>query len=92
MTLGDKICDWCGTYETEEVQTAVAVLGPVKALEDGFVLVELPLLDRDVDAHNVLPHNAARANVQVAVVAPDDPVSPPVWLRGQTLTRLPSCP
>lgn len=55
-----------GTYETEEVEAAVAVLCPVKALEDELVLVELPLLDRDIDPDDVLPDDASRTDVQVA--------------------------
>ncbi len=48
------------------MQTAVAVLGPVKALEDVLVFVELPLLDGHVDPDDVLPHHPPRADVQVA--------------------------
>lgn len=48
------------------METAVAVLCPVEALENVLVLVELPLLNGDVDPDDVLPHNATRADVQVA--------------------------
>lgn len=37
----------------------------LEALEDLLVFVELALLDRDVDADNVLPDDAASADVQV---------------------------
>ena len=58
--------DWCGTYKTEEVETAIAVLCPVKTLEDDLVLVELPLLDRHINPDDVLPYDASSADVQVA--------------------------
>ena len=48
------------------METAVSVLGAVETLEDGLVLVELPLLDRDVDADDVLPDDAPGTDVQVA--------------------------
>lgn len=63
---GMNAFDRWGTYETEEVQTAVAALGPVKTLEDDFILVELPLLNRHIDPDDVLPHDPACTNVQVA--------------------------
>ena len=48
------------------MEAAVSVLGAVETLEDGLVLVELPLLDRDVDADDILPDNAPSADVKVA--------------------------
>lgn len=50
------------------MQTAIALLGVLAALEDDLVLVELPLLDRDINLDNVLPHDATGADVQVAVL------------------------
>ena len=35
--------------------------------EDRLVLVELPLLDRDVDPDDVLPYDAARADIQMSM-------------------------
>ena len=52
--------------QTEQVQAAVALLGASEALDDVVDLVELALLDGLVDADDVLPHNTASANVQVA--------------------------
>ncbi len=56
-----------GAYEAEQVQTPVGLLGVLEACKDRLVLVELPLLDRDVDPDDVLPHDAARADVQMSV-------------------------
>jgi hypothetical protein len=36
---------------------------------NSLVFMERALLDRDVDADNVLPHNAPRADVQMSVDA-----------------------
>jgi hypothetical protein len=55
--------------ETEQVETAVALLCMGEALDNVVDLVELALLDSLVDAHNVLPHDSAGANVQVANLA-----------------------
>ena len=49
------------------MQTPVSVLGVLEAREDLLVLVELPLLDRDVDPYDVLPHDAPRADIQMPV-------------------------
>jgi hypothetical protein len=57
------------TYQPEEVKAAVPVLRALRARKDGLVLVELLLLDRDVDLDDVLPDDAARADVQMAVDA-----------------------
>ena len=56
-----------GAYEAEQVQTPVSVLGVLEAREDLLVLVELPLLDRDVDPYDVLPYDAPRADIQMPV-------------------------
>ena len=48
------------------METAVSVLGAVETLEDGLVLVELPLLDRHVNPNDILPHDAPGTDVQVA--------------------------
>jgi hypothetical protein len=48
------------------VQTAVAVFRVLEAREDRLVLVELLLLDTDVDLDNILPDDAAGADVEVA--------------------------
>jgi hypothetical protein len=55
--------------ETEQVETAVALLCVGEALDDIVDLVELALLDGLVDADNVLPHDSAGTNVQVADLA-----------------------
>ena len=49
------------------MQTPVGFLGVLEAREDILVFVELPLLDRDVDPDDVLPYDAARADVQMSV-------------------------
>jgi len=49
------------------VQPSVGVLGVLEALKDHIVLVELALLDRYVDPDDVLPHDASRTDIQVAV-------------------------
>ena len=51
--------------QTEQVQTAVALLCAGEALDDVVDLVEFALLDGLVDADNVLPDDSAGANVQV---------------------------
>jgi hypothetical protein len=58
-----------GAYEAEKVQTPVGLLCVFETREDILVLVKLPLLNRDVDPDDVLPYNAPRADVQVAVYA-----------------------
>lgn len=52
--------------QTAEVQTPVAVLGRLHDLLDHIVADELVLLDRLVDANDVLPDDAAGANVEMA--------------------------
>lgn len=52
--------------ETAQVQSAVAVFGSLQCLLDNRSLAELAILDGLVDAHNVLPHHTASADVQVA--------------------------
>ena len=47
------------------METAVSVLGAVETLKDSLVLVELPLLNRDIDADDVLPHDATSTDVEV---------------------------
>ena len=49
------------------MQTPRGVFGVLEAREDVLVLVELPLLDRDVDPDDVLPDDAARADIQMSV-------------------------
>ena len=71
------LCDVCvgflvsrvrgeGTYEAHEVQTPIGLLGVFATREYRLVLVELPLLDRYVDSHDVLPYDAPCADVQMA--------------------------
>lgn len=52
--------------ETAEVETAVAVLRPLKGGLDDLVLAELSLLDSLIDTDNVLPDDTAGANVEMA--------------------------
>ena len=52
--------------EAAEVQPPVAVLGALEGLLDDLVLRELALAHGLVDAHDVLPHDAAGADVEVA--------------------------
>ena len=56
------------TYEAHKVQTPVGLLGVFATREYGLVLVELPLLDRYIDSHDVLPYDAPRADVQMTCV------------------------
>ena len=53
------------TYETEEVKTAVGLLRVLAGGDDDLVLVESPLLDRDIDPDNVLPDNATGTDVKM---------------------------
>ena len=55
-----------GTYETEEMETTIALLGVLAALKDDLVLVERALLDGDIDPDDVLPDDTASTNVQVS--------------------------
>ena len=52
--------------ETAEVETAVAVLRPLKGRLDDVVLAKLALLDSLIDTNNVLPDDTAGANVEMA--------------------------
>ena len=54
------------SYQSEEVQSTVAVLCTLEALQDRGVLVEFPLLDGHIDPDNILPDNAPSANVQMS--------------------------
>lgn len=51
--------------EAAEVKTAVAGSRALERLLDNLVLAELILLDSLINANNILPHNAAGANVQM---------------------------
>ena len=53
-------------HEAAQVQTAGAVLGGLERVADDCVGSKLVLLDGLVDAHDVLPHNTAGANVEMA--------------------------
>ena len=55
------------TYETKKVQPSVGVFCALEAREDGLVFVKLALLDLNVDPDDILPHDASRPNIQVAV-------------------------
>ena len=83
------------------MKATVTVLGAVEALKDSLVLVELPLLDRDVNADNILPNNASGADVKVTSTMHKHEQRRPrgmgrmgedVHAMNETLTRLPSCP
>lgn len=52
--------------QTAEVQAASAVLCICESLLDNIVLVQLSLLDRLINADNILPHNTTSTNVQVS--------------------------
>lgn len=56
-----------GPYETEKVQASVGILGTLEARENTLVLMKLALLDRNVDPDDVLPHDAPRTDIQMAV-------------------------
>lgn len=64
--MGDVRVNTTVGDETEEVETAVGLFGALEGGEDIGVGVELTLLDRDVDAHDVLPDNAAGADIQMS--------------------------
>ena len=51
------------TYKSKQMKTAVGLFSMLAARDNNLVLVESALLDRDIDAHNVLPDDAASANV-----------------------------
>ena len=52
--------------ESAEVEPTISILSGLHHLLDDWVLAKLALLDRLVDADDVLPHDSAGANVQVA--------------------------
>jgi hypothetical protein len=52
--------------ETAQVESAIALLGALEALNNVLDLVHLAILDSFVDADDILPHNPAGANVQVS--------------------------
>lgn len=52
--------------QTAEVQTSVAAGCALKRLLQNLVGIEFVLLDRLVDADDILPDNTSRADVQVA--------------------------
>lgn len=54
-------------YETEKVQPSVCIFGPLEALEDGLVFVELALLNRNIDPDDILPHDAPSTDIQMPV-------------------------
>ena len=54
------------SYESEEMQAAVALLGPLARVEYFVRLVERTLLDGLVNAYNVLPHNASGTDIQMS--------------------------
>lgn len=52
--------------QATEVKTTCPTLGCLEGLLDDVVLAELALLDRQVDADNVLPDDTASTNVEMA--------------------------
>lgn len=48
------------------METTSALLRPFACLNNHWVLLKLPLLDRHVYAHNVLPYHPPSANIQMA--------------------------
>lgn len=48
------------------MQSAVPTLGSLTCFQGGIVLVEIPLFDAHIDFHNVLPDDAACADVEMA--------------------------
>ena len=45
----------------------------LEAFQDVLRLVELPLLDRDINPDDVLPHDTPRADVQMSALALNQP-------------------
>ena len=62
----DVAMDAAVADETTEMQPAVAVGGVCEALFDVFYVFQLVLLDRLVDADDILPHYSSGADVQVS--------------------------
>ena len=54
------------TYQTQEMQPSVSLLGPFTSVEDRLVLMERPLLDRNVNPDDILPHHTSSSDVQVS--------------------------
>lgn len=52
-------------HQSQEVQSAVALLRTLTSPDNLIVLVELSLLDTDVDLDDVLPDDASCSNVEV---------------------------
>lgn len=53
--------------ESKKMEATTIVFGMVAAVKNGLVFVEFPLLDRDIDLHNVLPDNTSSTDVQMPV-------------------------
>lgn len=61
---------WIGdgaTNQTHEVQPSVTLLSPLASIENGLVLMERPLLDRNINTNDVLPDDTSSTDVQVSV-------------------------
>jgi len=56
-TVGDKAA---------QMQAPIPVLGSLHGVVNSLILRELALLDRKVDADDVLPHDSPGANVEMA--------------------------
>lgn len=56
----------CETHQAQEVQSPIPTLCSLACFQDGIGLVEIPLLDANVDFDNVLPDDAASADVEMA--------------------------
>ena len=48
------------------MKTTIRPLRILEAFKDSFVFVELALLDRYIDTHNILPDDAPGTDVQMA--------------------------
>ena len=55
------------TDQTKEMKTAISILGMLHAGKDRLIFVELTLCDGYIYPDNILPHNAACADVEVPV-------------------------
>lgn len=55
------------TYESKQVQPAIALLSALTRIEDDGVLMELLLFNRHINTDDILPDNTSSTDVQVSV-------------------------
>ena len=55
------------TYQTHQMQPPITLLRSLARIEDSLVLMERPLLDRNINTDDILPDDTSGTDIQVSV-------------------------